>query len=231
MVLNDLLNDTLGRIEEGNPPIFWSLTNEVFVQMVYSLFEVSILTGTVQLNRYAVNLPTNTTYIPLQGGMIPKGTLAAFRLLQTTSKGLVPVKKTTLKALDDINPGWQQEAPATSLISWFPMGVSMFGLYPQLSAPLSVSMDFIRCPVNASRPYTGFENIPLQTEFADVTSKYAGMLLRSKEGGAEAEEGDAVYKEYMAEIKNLSLFQQRIDSLVASLAWGFRSGVNPRTLV
>jgi hypothetical protein len=92
-------------------------------------------------------------------------------------------------------------------------------------------MDFIASPITTSRPYTGYETIPYQTEFTDILCKYSAMLLRSKEGGAEADEGDAVFKDYLSEMRNLSLFQQRIDSLVASLALGFRSGVNPRTVV
>jgi hypothetical protein len=141
------------------------------------------------------------------------------------------IRKTSLKSLDDMNPGWQKEAAGTQIISWFPLGVSGFGIYPQLKAGQNVVMDFLYSPINAARPYTGNETIPLQQEFSDLLSKYAAAQLRAKEAGAEAEEADTVFQEYLSETKDLSLFQQRIDSLVYSSAYGGRSQVNPRTAV
>lgn len=90
-------------------------------------------------------------------------------------------------------------------------------------------MDFLFCPINASRPLTGNEKIPLQHEFIDILSKYAAAMLRCKEGGADAEEADTIFQEYLAGVKDLSLFQQKIDSLVYSTALGAKSAVNPRT--
>ena len=92
-------------------------------------------------------------------------------------------------------------------------------------------MDFLYCPINQARPLTGNEPILLQEEFSNTLSKYAAAMLRAKETGAEAEEADTVFQEYLAETKNLSLFQQRIDSLVYSSAYGAKSTVNPRTAV
>jgi hypothetical protein len=128
-------------------------------------------------------------------------------------------------------PTWQQATPASQLIAWFPLGVSQFGIYPQLSAEAQVVMDFISSPVNKPRPYSGSEAIPFQTEFNDFLAQYAAAMLRSKEGGAEAEEADTVYKDYLAKMKQLSAFQGRLDSLVFSGAFGGRSQVNPRTAV
>jgi hypothetical protein len=92
-------------------------------------------------------------------------------------------------------------------------------------------MDFLNCPINTARPYNGTEQIPLQHEFNDILSKYAAAELRTKEGGAEAEEADTVFQSYLEETKALSLFQQRVDSLVYSSAYGAKSTVNPRTAV
>jgi hypothetical protein len=128
-------------------------------------------------------------------------------------------------------PAWEQAEPGTQIVAWFPLGVSGFGIYPKLTQEQNVVMDFIQCPINESRPYTGNETIPLQAEFTDILSKYAAAELRAKEGGAEAEEADTVFQEYLAEVKDLSLFQQRVDSLVFSSAYGAKSTVNPRTTV
>ena len=225
MNIAGLLPDVLGRIEESNPPIFWSLTGEVYPQLVWGMFEASLISGAVQLNSQPVALAANTTYFSLQdGGAVPNGVVAAIRM--TAPYGL---RKTTLKGLDDMVPGWQQEAPGTQIRAWFPLGVSGFGIYPQLANAATVTMDFISCPVNEVRPYTGSETIPFQSEFAPLISKYAAAMLRAKEGGAEAEEAATVFQAYLAGVKSLSLFQRRVDSLTYSAAFGGGSEVNTQT--
>lgn len=221
-ILSDLLPDVLGRIEDPMPPgpIHWDLQGEVYVQMVYALFEAALVTGNVQKISVVVPLAANTTYFN-----VPQATIAPIRM-----RSPFPVKKTTLKALDDLNTGWQQQT-GDDIKSWFPMGVNMFGIYPQLTGSISVTMDFIASPINEIRPYTGNETDPFQNEFNDILTTYTAAMLRAKEGGAEAEESDVVFQDYMAVLKRLSQFQQRIDSLVYSGAFGFREGVNPRTQV
>ena len=248
LTLSSLLPDTLGRIEEALPtatppgPIFWSLTGEVYPAMVDGIFEAALITGVVQLVSQQVTLVADTTWFSLQnsgtgygqggygqggyGGTIPQGIIAPLRM-----KAPYGIRKTSLKSLDDMNPAWEQAAPGTQIISWFPLGVSGFGIYPQLVAAQNVIMDFLMCPVNESRPYTGNETIPLQEEFSCLLSKYAAAQLRLKEGTSEAEEGSVVFDEYLADVKALSLFQQRLDSLIFSSAFGARSQVNPRTAV
>lgn len=239
MILSDLLPDTLGRIEEamptGNPtgapngPIFWSLKGEVYVQMVDALFEAALLTGVVQLTNVAVTLPANTTYFALQNNTgigIPKGVISCLKMRAPYS-----IRKTTLKALDEYDPTWQQQDAATQIKAWFPLGTSYFGIYPQFSVESIVTMDFLYSPINELRPYDGNETIPLQTEFADLCSQYAASMLRSKEGGAEAETAETVFMAFMSRMKQLSLFQTRLDSLVYSRAYGGQTRVNPREVV
>ena len=246
LTLYSLLPDILGRLEENveGGPIFWGLTGEVYPGMVDGLFEASLISGVVQLNSQQVTLAANTTYFALQGcatGMkqpgygeggygvttvLPVGIVAPLRL-----RAPYPIRKTSLAALDAMNPKWQQAAAEANVKAWFPLGVSGFGIYPQLSTDQTVILDCLYSPVNVARPYTGNESIPLQQEFTDLLPKYAAAQLRCKEGGAETEEADVVYQEYLAELKELSLFQQKIDSLVFSSAFGGKSGVNPRTAV
>jgi hypothetical protein len=235
VTISDLLPDLLGRIEENLPsstppgPTFWSLTGEVYPQMVYAMFEAALITGTVQLNSQLVTLVSDTTYFSIQGilgsaSVAPQGVIAAIRL---SAPG--PIKKTTLSGLDDMYPTWQQETPGPDIKAWFPLGVSMIGIYPQLNADTQVVIDFIQSPVNEYRPYTGNENVPFQREFNDLITKYAAVLLRTKEGGQDAEEADTTFRDYMETLKDLSLFQARIDSLVFSFAYGSKTLVNPRT--
>jgi hypothetical protein len=248
LTLNSLLPDTLGRIEEALPtanpsgPIFWNLTGEVYPAMVDGIFEAALISGVVQLVNQQFTLAADTTYFSLQtsgegygqggygeggygGFVVPQGIIAPLRM-----KAPYGIRKTSLKSLDDMNPGWQQTDPGTQIISWFPLGVSGFGIYPQLTQPQNVVMDFLYSPINETRPYTGNETIPLQQEFTDVLSKYAAAYLRCKESGQEAELAATVFEEYLAEVKDISIFQNRVDSLVFSASYGAKSTVNPKTI-
>ena len=73
-------------------------------------------------------------------------------------------------------------------------------------------------------------DIPFQAEFSSLLSKFGAAMLRSKEGGSEAEESDVAYQEYLSAVKSLTMFQNRVDSLVYSMASGARSLVNPKTI-
>ena len=229
MILADLLTDTLGRIEESDPPVFWNLQNEVYVAMVDALFEAALITGVVQANNVLVTLAANTTYFSLQNNTaigIPVGVIAALRMRAPWA-----IRKTSLIGLDNYYPAWQQAALGSQITAWFPLGVSAFGIYPQLAFEATVVMDFIQCPINEARPYSGSEVIPLQDEFTCLLSKYAAAALRAKEGGVDAEEAETVFQEYLEDVKSLSLFQQRVDSLTYSAAFGGQSRVNPREVV
>lgn len=224
MTLSDLVPDVLGRIEENGPadtppgPVFWSLVGEVYPQMVDAMFEATLITGVVQRVAQAFTITADTTYFTL-----PKGTFAPLRM-----KAPYAIRKVSLKSLDDMFPKWQRSSPGTQIQAWFPLGVSRFGVYPQLTADATVIMDYIASPVNKARPYDGTEAIPFQGEFTDAFSQYAAAMLRAKEGGAEAEEGSVVYQEYLSRMKALSAFQGRLDSLVLSAAYGGRVQTNPR---
>ena len=238
LVLSDLLEDVLNRVEEAQPPdgpTFWSLTGEVYPAMVDGIFEASLITGVVQLTGVQVTLAANRTWFPLQAcasglGSLPEGVVEGI-VAPLRMKAPYGIRKSSLKSLDDMNPAWESQAPGTQIISWFPLGVSGFGIYPQLTQQQNVVMDFLYCPINQARPLTGGETIPLQQEFSDLLSKYAAAQLRCKEAGQEQEEAAIVFQEFLSEIKQLSLFQTRIDSLVLSAAFGAKSQVNPRTAV
>lgn len=246
LTLSSQLPDILGRLEENveGGPIFWNETGEVYPAMVDGLFEASLISGVVQLNNQQVTLAANTTYFALQGSstgygqggygeggyggsvILPVGIVAPLRL-----RAPYGIRKTTLRSLDDFNPGWQQAEAGAQIISWFPLGVSGFGIYPQLTQAQNVTMDFLFCPISSPRPYTGNEQIPLQNEFSCLLPKYGAAMLRCKEGGSETEEADAVFQWYLEETKALSLFQQRLDSLIYTSAFGGKSTVNPQTAI
>jgi hypothetical protein len=244
LTLSSLLNDVCGRIEETpGATVFWNTTGEIYPAMVDGIFEAALITGVVQLVSQQITLAPNVTWFSLQpsgtgygqggygqggyGGsvIVPVGVIAPLRM-----KAPYGIRKTSLKSLDDMQTNWEQWEPASQIIAWGPLGVSGFFIWPQLAQQQNVIMDFLVSPVNQSRPLTGNEPIPLQTEFCDLLSKYGAAQLRTKEGGQEAEEASLVFEEYMAELKDLSIFQNRIDSLTFSAAYGARSQVNAKTI-
>lgn len=260
--LASLLPDILGRLEENveaGAPIFWNQTYEILPELVDAMFEAAMLTGVVQATNVLVTLPADTTYFSLQPGLsfgggkygtavgIPGGALLALRM-----KAPYPIRKVSLKGLDDVVPGWQVQVNpgggfgsggfggggyggSTPVVpnqirGWFPLGVSGFGIWPQLEVESQVVMDFIVSPVTAPRPYTTNLLIPFQQEFQSAFPEYAASMLRSKELGAETEEAESVMNDYLESMKDLSLFQNRLDSLVFTPSYGANAGVNRRTI-
>ena len=115
MILSDLLSDVLGRVDEENPPVFWSLANEVYVAMVDALFEATLITGVVQANNVQVTLAANTTYFSLQNNTsigIPAGVISALRMRAPWA-----IRKTTLTGLDNYYPSWQQATPGSQIVA------------------------------------------------------------------------------------------------------------------
>jgi hypothetical protein len=229
--LATLVPDLAGRVEETNPnaPVFWSLTYEFLPSLVDAMFEAALITGTVQAINITVRLAANTTYFALQNNTsigIPPGVIAALRLRLPW-----PIRKTSLKGLSDIIPGWQNVPPATSLRAWFPLGTSAFGIFPQLASPQQAVMDFIVNPVNVPRPYNTAIGVPFQDEFTSAFPEYAAVMLRAKELGLESEAASTVLDEYMSQMKALSMFQNRLDQLVLTNTYGGRATVNRREVV
>ena len=244
--LANLLPDLLSRLEEDpSPPgpIFWNQTYECLVELVDAMFEATLLTGVVQAVNIPITLQPNTTYFSIaqgqgygfggfgQGGYggglnAPPGALAALRMRAPWA-----IRKVSLKALDDVNPGWQNATPGNQVQSWFPLGISGFGIYPQMAYETQVVMDFIVSPTNAPRPYNTALPVPFEEQFISAFSEYAATLLRTKELGVETEEAEIVMNAYLDKMRQLSLFQNRLDSQVFTPAYGANVRVNQREIV
>jgi hypothetical protein len=228
VTLSDLQSDVLSRLEENLPtapefpgPTFWNMVGEVYPQIVYGMFEATLLTGTTQAVNQPFTITPNTNFFTN-----PKGMIAALRL-----KAPYPIRKVTLKGLDDMTPNWEQATPGSQIVSWFPLGTSGFGIYPALSVEAIVIIDWIQSPVNAPRPYSAALGVPFAPQFTDGFSQYGAAACRAKEAGSEAEEAAVVYQEYLSAMKSLSLWQDRLDSLKLSGAYGGQVMTNPRSTV
>lgn len=241
MTLNDLLPDVLGRLEENvevGAPIFWQQTPEILPELVDAMFEAALLTGVVQAVNIPITLPAGTTYFALGPGTsfgggnyaaatgLPGGVVAALRM-----KAPWTIRKVSLKGLGDVVPNWENIPPATQIKAWFPLGISAFGIWPQFSVESIVVMDFIVSPVTQGRPYNTGITVPFQEEFTDAFSQYAAVMLRSKELGAEIEESETVMNDYLDKMKSLSMFQNRLDSLIFTQSLGSRAQVNKKEIL
>ena len=224
-------------------PIFWSQAYECLVELVDAMFEAALLTGVVQAVNIPITLQPNTTYFSIaqgqgygfggfgQGGYggglnAPPGALAALRMRAPWA-----IRKVSLKALTDVNPGWENVVPGTQLRAWFPLGISGFGIFPQMAYETQVVMDFIVSPVSAPRPYNTTLPVPFEAQFLSAFSEYAAALLRTKELSSEAEEAAIVMEAYLDKMRQLSLWQSRLDSQVFTPAYGANVRVNSREIV
>lgn len=207
----NLASQVYQRLEEDPAnPIFWT-QYEVYTALVEAMNEAALLTGVVQtVQPTALTLPINTTYITM-----PKGAIALLRMT-----GPFPIQKTEVFALDQMIPGWETvggttaNPPVQQILYWFPVGLTKFGIYPQLSVPQNVLITFLAYPVAETRPYSGAETVPFQQEFQDALQQYAGHILRTKEAGQEFEESQTIYQQFLDTMRSLNIFQARHDSLV-----------------
>ncbi len=208
------------RLEEepqGAPGIFWSYQNEVLPAVVEAMNEASLLTGVVQTVQTApVTIPANTTWLPL-----PQNAIALIRVL-----GPVYLRKTSVFALDNLNRYWRNDTGA-ELQSWFPLGVTKWGVYPQLTAQQQVMVTYLAYPVTVPPPYTGNETVPFQIEFTESLEQYASHVLRLKEAGQDFAASQGIYQAFLATMRTLDAFETRHDSLVFTKAVGAAVQVNP----
>ncbi len=231
--LAPLVDNLCDRLEEPIPanggPVFWSETYEMLPALVDAMFQAAAITGAIQAVNVPVTLAANTTFFSLQNNTsigIPAGVFAALRLRAPYS-----IRKTTLKGLSDVIPGWQNFAAGTQLRSWFPLGISSFGIFPQLTSPITCLMDFLLAPVNVPRPYTSSITVPFLEEYVSAFPEYAAVTLRSKELGVELETAQTILNDFLGQMKQLSMWQSRLDSLVLTATYGAAMPKMKRELV
>jgi hypothetical protein len=203
--------------EDPAAPVFWT-QYEVYNALVEAMNEAALLTGVVQVAQSApLVLPINTNYVAM-----PAGAVAMLRIT-----GPSAVQKTEIFTLDQMMPGWElaggadADPPIQQIQYWFPVGLDMFGIYPQLTAEQKVLITYLAYPVAESpSAYTGNETVPFQQEFQDGLESYAAHILRLKESGQEFQASQIVYQEFLDTMRALNVFQARHDSLVFTRAVG-----------
>lgn len=210
--------------EDPAAPVFWT-TYEVQNAVVEAWNEAALIAGTVQVVQSTpLVLPINTNYVAM-----PLNAIALLRMVGPNS-----VQKTDLYSLDQMIPGWENiggvgaNPPVQTIQYWFPLGLDMFGIHPQLTVQQSVVVTYLAYPITrAPADYTGQESNPFQAEFHDGLQDYAAHVCRLKEAGQEFEASQTLYQNFLNTMRDLSVFQARHDSLVFARAAGANVRVVP----
>jgi hypothetical protein len=215
-LLSDVALRVQNRLEEedgGSPPTtgnFWDYTNEIFPIVVEAVNEASMLTGDVLTINQSFTIPASTTYLAM-----PKNAIAITRVI-----GPAPIKKYDIFQLDNLLRGWQSMIGAPAIQGWFPLGMTLWGVFPQLQADQRVTLSYLAYPVAETTPYTGNEDLPIQSEYYQSVENYAEHVLRLKEAGQEFEISQQSYQEFLDGMQSLSRLQARRDNLVFSKTMG-----------
>ena len=200
----DIAAETLRRLEEDpSAPLFWDLANESFQAVVEGMNELCLVSGEPEIKQVSLfTLAANTRFFT-----IPSGGIVLQRL-----EGPGFIRKTNVFELDALNRSWLVETGA-NLKRWFPFGIGQFGIYPKLTAPVDVSLSYIRIPVTTEPPYTGAEAVPFREEYREALIDYAEHVLRLKEGGQDFTDSMPAYDRFLARAGELSKYGQRLGKL------------------
>ena len=208
----------LDHLEESRiAPQFWDLQREIRPLIAEGLCEATLITGEpeVKLSPAAYDLAAATTVFPL-----PAGALAIARM---EGAGGLPIRKVSVFDLDMDNRSWENDVadPAANYpLHWFPLGLTQFGIHPQLNADVQVILSVVQFPIITDPPYTGNEPFPFQSEFEDPIELYAEHAARLKEGGIEFDASMPLYEGFLGMMEELSKFGLRKGSLRFSKVMG-----------
>lgn len=218
--VTDIETGVLERIDEGNPPVFWDLTNELRMLVIEGMCEATLLTGFPQVKQSTtpVSLAAFTSFFPNPAN--------AFAILRMEVNGL-PVRKCSLWDMDLDHMNWQQDAPGTVPTEWMPIGLSGFAIHPQMLAPVNAIFTVVQNPVTTAPPYDGTQILPFQSEFNMGFEMYAAHAAKLKEGNGEFDAGMGLLEGYLSVMAELSIFGLRADSLRFSRSLGTAAELNP----
>ena len=226
--ISALIPTILDRVEETTPPV-WVTIMEVQSAIAEAINDAMLMIGRpTQIVDQPYEVTPNLTWQPMPSGMI------AITDIQGPSSRLW---KYTLRDMDYTQSwwtsSWQNDVAQVSqgqfARAWFPLGFTMFGIYPKVSSPVTVTLTGIATPVNSAWPYTGNEPIPFHDEFFTAIEDYAAHYLRFKEGGNEFSESIKLLQSYIATAKRMTEIEDRRDPYIFSSGFGLKNGVNPPT--
>jgi hypothetical protein len=206
------------RLEEPRGPgVFWSLAGEIYPTLVEAMREAALITGEPEVRQAALfTLTSGTTFFTL-----PANAICLLRLQAPNM-----VQKTSVWDLDRDNSSWESDQ-GTVPDYWFPVGLTQFGIHPQLKSNIQANLTYIALPVPTGRPYTGAETVDFQQEFNEGFSDYSAHVLQLKEGGEEFVQSSKLYDRFLSRMTELSNFSYRKGSLRFTRSVGAPARVTP----
>lgn len=220
--ISTLSLQTLSRLEESNPPIFWNLTTEIYSGLVEALNDLLILVGRPSFSvAQPLTLTANTVWQP-----IPKGQLLITDIQGPSS----PLWRVSLIDMDYVQaswgPDWENDTAAVP-VRWGPVGFTKFFVHPAPTTPIQVLATAIPYPTTDLWPYTGSETVPFHDEFFEAIELYCAHYARIKETGAEFQSSLDLYRQYLQLAERMTNIESRKDPLIFQRSVGGPVGVNP----
>jgi hypothetical protein len=217
-VMSDLEVLLQDRLEEtrGFPGQFWLVQDELRPLINEGLNEAALITGEPQVRISTLfTLPASQRF-----NSLPAGSICLLRM-----EGQEFIQKTTMFDLDTMNPTWESDPAGPVPLYWFPYGLTQFGIYPLLQAPVQVFLTVVQLPILTWRPFTGAEQIPYQQEYNEGIVQYAAHAARLKEGGKDFVDSMQQYDSFLSKMTELSKFMDRRN------VWRFTRSVGARATI
>jgi hypothetical protein len=222
--ISTLAINVANRLEENEPPIFWSLQFELYSALVEAMNDLMLLVGRpLQAVTQPLTLVANTVW-----QTVPKGIFLISNLYGVGGE----IRQVGLASMDFIQASWDgtwENDTAQYPQRWLPVGVNMFAVHPAPLSPIQVTMTGIQYPALDPFPYTGNEQVPFTDEFHVALEEYAVGYCALKELGAEANQGFVNYQAYLGMAQRLTQLSDRRDPNIFSKSLGIPNTVSPTT--
>ena len=220
MTISDIGSQVQDRLEEPRGSgIFWDLQNEIYPIVAEMMNAATLMTGEPQMRSLSnYNLTPNSNVQPM-----PAGALAILRV-----DGPGTVLKTSVYDLDRFSHGWEGVL-GPQIEYWFPIGLTQFGVYPQVPTAQRLVISYIMLPVTMVSTYDGTENVPFQAEYSFGFVEGAAAMARLKEGGAEFTQGISEYDKLIDKLAQLGKFGWRKGACRFTRALGIQAEITDVT--
>lgn len=195
--------------------IFWLKRWEVFGGLAEAISELMLIVGRpTQIFNTQIQIQPNTVW-----QQMPQSCLAIVGIKTNISI----LQKTTLHSLDYLcsswSSSWESDRGPISK-RWAPLGLNYFVVHPAPLQPVYVNISAIAYPFTDTWPPSGDETSPFTPEFDQALQLYAASYARIKEGGNDALEGQALYRQFLEIGQRMTTIQDRRDSLTWTRSFG-----------
>lgn len=223
--LNQLSIDVGTRLQDPSF-IFWNQQFEVYAALAEAINDLMLLVGrpTIQY-RTPVSLIPHSVWQPMPPNIL------AITNIRSSSYSLW---KTSLRSMDYLQaswgPDWTSDVDPQGPQRWGPLGLTYFFVHPAPTIATTVLVSGVTMPITTAYPFTGNETSPFHDEINVALELYATAYLRVKELGDDAQEGDALYSQYLAMAQRATQIEDRRDPIIFSKAFGSSTAPSMVTL-